>query len=231
MNALLDRQVDGFIIAPAEHGESNVEYLKKHDIPFVLIDRYFPGIETNWVSLNNYKASYEAVQHLIDSGNKRPGLITYNTDLQNLQERRRGYENALKENGIDLNGSWSNEVFFGDDIKLLVETAIEDLLSLPEPVDSILFTSNTLALYGLKYVNEKRIKIPDDLSLVTFDEIDASDLFYAPLTYLKQPIQEMGQVATKILLENIENEKEIVQINLDATLVVRQSTGSAVSLK
>ncbi len=224
INALLDRQVDGFIIAPAEHAESNINYLREHDIPFVLIDRYFPGVETNWVSLDNYKASYAATRHLLDGGNIKPGLITYNTDLYNLQERKRGYEDALKDNNIKLNKSWSKEIFFGEDIKLLVEKAISDLLSLPKPIDSLLFTSNTLALYGLKFINEKKIKIPDELALVTFDELDASDLFYAPLTYLKQPMQEMGQIATRILLENIDKEKKIRQVNLDATLVIRQST-------
>lgn len=224
INALLDRQVDGFIIAPAENGEPNFIYLKDHDIPFVLIDRYFPGIETNWVSLDNYKAAYSATQHLIDGGNKRIGLLTYNTSLFNLQERKRGYENAMKENKIAYAKNWCREVLFGDDIKLLVEKAVDELLSLPEPIDSLLFTSNTLATFGLKHIHAKRIKIPDDLSIVTFDEMDASDLFYAPLTYLKQPIEEMGQIATKILLENIDEKKEIAQVSMEATLVIRKST-------
>lgn len=224
INALLDRQVDGFIIAPAENGESNFIYLKEHDIPFVLIDRYFPGIETNWVSLDNYKAAYSATQHLIDGGNKRIGLVTYNTSLFNLQERKRGYENAMKQNKIAYDKNWCREVLFADDIKLLVEKAVDELLSLPEPIDSLLFTSNTLATYGLKHIHAKGIKIPDDLSMVTFDEMDASDLFYAPLTYLKQPIEEMGQMATKILLENIDKEQKVVQLSMDATLIIRKST-------
>ena len=224
MNALLDRQVDGFIIAPAENGESNFIYLKEHDIPFVLIDRYFPGIETNWVSLDNYKAAYTATRHLIGGGNKRIGMITYNTSLFNLQDRKKGYENAMKESKIAYDEGWCREVLFSEDIKLLVEKAIDELLALPEPIDSLLFTSNTLAAYGLKHIYAKGIKIPDDLSIITFDEMDASDLFYAPLTYLKQPIEEMGKMATKILLENIDDKKEIVQMNLEATLVVRKST-------
>lgn len=224
INALLDRQVDGFIIAPAENAESNVKYLKEHDIPFVLIDRYFPQLETNWVSLDNYKAGFAAVQHLIDKKNERPGLITYNTSLYNLQERKGGYENALKENKIDFKKSWIKEIFFTEDIKSLVEKAIDDLLSLSEPVDSILFTSNTLALFGLKYIHARGIRIPDDLSLVTFDETDASDLFYAPLTYLRQPVQKMGRMATKILLENIDEEKETMQIKMEAELIIRAST-------
>lgn len=87
-----------------------------------------------------------------------------------------------------------------------------------------MFTSNTLATIGLKHIHAKEIKIPDDLSIVTFDEMDSSDLFYAPLTYLRQPIEEMGQIATKILLETIDEKKEIVQMNMEATLIIRKST-------
>ena len=223
INALVDRQVDGFIIAPAENTESNLTYLKDHDIPFVLIDRYFPGLKTNCVAIDNYKAAYIAVQHMIDGGNKRPGMVTFNTTLYNLNERKRGYLEALKDNNISFEKSWCKELFF-DAAKTNIEEAVHDLLSLSEPVDSLLFASNILAIYGLKYINAIGVKIPGDLAIVTFDQTDASDLFYAPLTYLKQPIQEMGKMATKILLENIEKEKEAVQVNLEAPLVIRKST-------
>jgi LacI family transcriptional regulator len=223
INALLDRQVDGFIIAPAENTESNLTYLKDHDIPFVLIDRYFPDLKTNWVALDNYKAAYSAVQHLIDGGSKRPGMVTFDTTLYNLNERKRGYLDALQENKITFKKDWCKEIFF-EDIKTGVEKAVNDLLSLFQPVDSLLFASNILAVNGLKYIHAMDIRVPDDLAIVSFDQMDASDLFYAPLTYLKQPIQEMGEVATKMLLENIEKEKEIQQINLEATLVIRKST-------
>ena len=224
INALLDRQVDGFIIAPAENAESNIKYLIQHDVPFVLIDRYFPHIETNWVTLDNYKASLTAVQHLLAGGNKRPGMITYNTTLNNLRERKTGYENALQKNNIHFEKDWCKEILFDSNIKSSVEKAIEELLAIPSPVDSILFASNTLAFHGLKYIHSKGIKIPEDLTIVTFDEMEASDLFYAPLTYLEQPLLEMGQLSTRILLENIETKKDPVQIKLDATLVVRKST-------
>ncbi len=230
MNTLLDRQVDGFIIAPAENGESNINYLKEHDIPFVLIDRCFPEIETNWVCLDNHKAAYCATQHLIEEGDKRIGMINYNTNLFNLQERERGYVDAMRDNKIAFEKEWCQGISFAGDIKLSVEKAIQALLSLPEPIDALLFTSNTLAIFGLKYIHSKGIKIPDDLALVTFDEIDASDLFYAPLTYLKQPVEEMGQMATKILLETIDGKKEITKVSLDATLIIRESTRQAQSL-
>ena len=223
INALVDRQVDGFIITPAENTESHLTYLKDHDIPFVLIDRYFPGLNANHVALDNHKAAYTAVQHMIDGGNKRIGMVTFNTSLFNLNERKRGYRDALKEHEIDFKESWCKEILF-EDSEAGVEKAIKDLLSISPPVDAILFASNILATYGLKYIHANGIKVPDDIAIVTFDQMDSSDLFYAPITYLRQPIQEMGQMATKILLENIDDEKEIAQINLEATLVIRNST-------
>jgi LacI family transcriptional regulator len=223
INALVDRQVDGFIIAPAENTESNLSYLRDHGIPFVLIDRCFPGLETNQVVIDNYKAAYIAVQHMINGGNKRIGMVTFNTTLNDLNERKRGYLDALKENNINFEKDWCKEISPGD-TKTNVEKAVSDLLALSQPVDSLLFASNILATYGLKYIHAAGIKVPHDLSIVTFDQMDASDLFYAPLTYLKQPIQEMAEIATKILLENIETEKEIEQVNLEATLVIRDST-------
>ena len=223
INALVGRQVDGFIIAPAENTESDLTYLKDHDIPFVLIDRYFRNLETNWVAIDNFKAAYTATQHMIEGGNKRPGMITFNTSLYSLNERKRGYLEALKDNNITFEKTWCKEIFY-DDTKTSVEKAVADLLSLSEPVDSVLFASNILATYGLKYIHDKGIKVPGDLAIVTFDQMDSSDFFYAPLTYLKQPVKEMGEMATKILLENIEKEKEIEQINFEATLVIRDST-------
>ena len=223
INALVGRQVDGFIIAPAENTESDLTYLKDHDIPFVLIDRYFRNVETNWVAIDNYKAAYTATRHMIEGGNKRPGMVTFNTSLYSLNERKRGYLEALKDNNIAFEKTWCKEIFY-DDTKTSVEKAVADLLSLSDPVDSVLFASNILATYGLKYIHHKGIKVPGDLAIVTFDQMDSSDFFYAPLTYLKQPVKEMGEMATKILLENIEKEKEIEQINFDATLVIRDST-------
>ena len=222
INTLLDRQVDGFIIAPAENTESNIMYLKDHDIPFVLIDRYFPALETNWVAIDNHKAAYTAVQHMIDGGNRRPGMVTFNTTLHNLNERKRGYMDALKDNAITFEESCCKEILYHDDKS--IEKAMEDLLSLPQPVDALLFASNILAINGLKYIHAKGIRVPDDLAIVSFDQTDASDLFYAPLTYLKQPVQEMAEMATKMLLEHIEQDKQAEIINLEATLVIRNST-------
>jgi LacI family transcriptional regulator len=220
---LQNYQVDGFIIAPADDSASLVHYLQEQKIPFVLIDRYCPEVKTNYVAIDNYKASYKGVQHLVKNGYKRIGLVSIDITLYNMQERARGYIEALKDNGIPVKENWVKKVS-RDNIKESVNKAIDELISLEEPVDAILFTNNVVSTQALKYINTLSIKVPDDLAVVTFDESDAADLFYTPITHIKQPLQEMGQLATKILLKNIEGSKEIVQENLEAKLVVRKST-------
>jgi len=223
MNTLLNRQVDGLIIAPPQNSESQINYLIEQDIPFVLIDRYFPGIETNFVAIDNYKAAYNAVQHFIDIGRTRIGMITYESSIFNLNERTRGYLSAMKGNKIPFQKNWLKELR-ANNTKQCIERAINELLADPQPIDALLFSSNIIAGWGLKHINSLDITVPDQLAIISFDESEALDLFYAPLTYIKQPLQEMGQAAIKILLQCIGTHNKLAQVSMEARLIVREST-------
>ena len=102
-----------------------------------------------------------------------------------------------------------------------IENAIDQLLK--QPVDALFFMSNTLATCGIKYINKLHITVPKELGVVSFDETEAADLFYAPLTYIKQPIEEMGKQALHILLENTDK-KKTTTVNIDGELVVQRSS-------
>lgn len=223
VDALLNRQVDGLIISPPSQSEKLIQDLQKQDIPFVLLDRYFPEIKTNYVVLNNYEAAFMATKHLTDSGCERIGFVTYNTELFHLQERKRGYSAAIKEAKLSSKKSWIKKIGISNNQKE-IEKAVKELLNLPEPVDALLFASNIIAAYGLRYINTLSLRVPKDISIVSFDETEALDLFYAPLTYIKQPLQEMGQMATKILLECIGCNNKVTQVDMEAQLVVRASS-------
>jgi LacI family transcriptional regulator len=223
MEVLLNHSVDGLIIAPSEEAESQILYLQENDVPFVLIDRYLPHVKTNYVAIDNYKSAYGLVKHLIDNGNKRIGIITFKSSLINLMERKRGYTSAMKESKLTSKKSWIREVG-NNNIERDVQVAVDDLLSLPEPIEAIMFASNTLSAFGLKYINSLPITVPDDLAIAAFDQSEASEIFYAPLTHIKQPLEEMGQMATRILLELINKNNKITQVNMEAELVIGKSS-------
>jgi len=213
----IDRQVDGFIIALPEHTEDQVQYLIKYNVPFVLIDRYYPTIQTNSVSINNFDATQKAIQHLLDNGHKRIGIIAYHTSLFHLNERIRGAVYLLADNAL-VGKVGINSI--NEDVK----AAIDSFLSDPNPADAIFFTTNLLTVSGLKYINSLGIKIPDQLAIVGFDETDAFDVFYAPISYIKQPMAEMGRESVNLLLNSMENKQNIRSIELETQLVVRRSS-------
>lgn len=214
---LLDRQVDGLIIALPEHTEKQVQYLKKINVPFVLIDRYYPAIKTNSVSINNFAAAQKAIQHLMDNGKKSIGIIGYKTTLFHLNERIRGAVDVLGDN------AQVGEVRLKH-ISQDVNAAIDGFLADSNPVDAIFFTSNLLAISGLKHINSLGIKIPDQLAVVAFDETDAFELFYTPITFVKQPLVEMGSETLKLLIKTIENKENIETVVLETELVIRNSS-------
>jgi LacI family transcriptional regulator len=223
VDTFLTRQVDGLIIAPPENAENEIFRLQQQGLPFILFDRYFPAITANYVALDNYTASYNAVKYMIERGCKRPAIVTYNSSLFHMQERIRGYLAALKLNGIETNKSWIKKVNIINP-KGATEKVVQELLSLNEPVDAILFGSNSIAIYGVKYINTLPVKVPDDISIISFDETESLDLFYAPITYIRQPMREMGQLTTKILLDCLCKNNKVSQVNMQAELVIRAST-------
>jgi LacI family transcriptional regulator len=88
----------------------------------------------------------------------------------------------------------------------------------------LLFSTNQLAAWGLKHINSLSLTVPDDLAIISFDDTEALDLFYTPLTLIKQPLQEMGRTATKILLDSLGKKCDTVQVSLQAELIIREST-------
>ena len=214
---LLNRQVDGFIIAFPEYAEEQIQYLKRLGVPFVMIDRYYPEIQANCVAIDNYHAASNAIQHLKENGRKRIGVVSYQTSLCHLNERVKGATDLLTDSTL------VGEVRI-DHIAEDVSNAVNRFLSEPKPVDAIFFTTNLLTISGLKCLNNLNVKIPDQVAVVGFDETDAFDLFYAPVTYVKQPMTELGREAVKLLLNAIENGDSVESVILDTELIIRQSS-------
>ncbi|MGN6531652.1 MAG: LacI family DNA-binding transcriptional regulator [Ginsengibacter sp.] len=225
IDVFLNRQVDAFIIAPAEHTENQIKRLKSR-IPVVLIDRYFPSIETDCVRIDNFLAAYQAVEHLIKNGRKKIAMMAYKIDLQHITERKNGYKEALKKNRIKLKTGWLMEATF-ENVTKDVEREMKKILSPQLKVDALFFATNTLAVAGLKIINQLGIKVPDDVAIVSFDESDAFDFFYSPLTYVSQSLTEIGKGAVKLVTDRINNsDKKCSSIMVKPKLIMRKSSGS-----
>ncbi|HTN35478.1 MAG TPA: substrate-binding domain-containing protein [Arachidicoccus sp.] len=225
ISVYLNRQVDAFIIAPAENTEDQILGLHKAGIPVVLIDRYFPEVPSDCVMINNAAISEAAVQYLIDKKRSKIAMLTYKTKLAHIEARKNGYKNALKSNGIKFDRKMIREASY-QDIENDVTTQLKDLFGGPQKVDAIFFATNSLAVYGLKVINQLGIKVPQQLAIVSFDQSEAFDFFYAPLSYVSQCLENVGKNAVKLLVERLEQKvkpKQYATVVVEAKLVIRES--------
>tara|TARA_B100000809_G_scaffold266681_1_gene330695 strand:+ start:5443 stop:6483 length:1041 start_codon:yes stop_codon:yes gene_type:complete len=229
---LIDRQVDGLIISTTQKNNSDITMLKKNKFPFVLIDRHIPKVDSNYVIVDNKQGAKNVVEHLIKLGNKKIGHLTISpSHLSTIKDRTLGYKEALKENGIRVDNNLIKEISF-DSIKEDVKREIKALLSPPHSINSLFVANNNIAVACLECFQEMNIRIPQDMALVSFDDIDTFKLCYPPITAVAQPVEEMGKEAINILINQIKNEdKEVIyqHLSLQTMLNIRRSCGSFIA--
>ena len=222
IETLINRQVDGFIIAPAEGTAMQIKALNDKKTPLVLIDRYFDEVPTNYVVLNNFDASYDAISHLIDNGYRKIGMIAYQSTLIHMQERIRGYSEAMTDRNPE-NEIRIEEVDYNH-INLDMEKAMLKLMDGKNKIDALFFATNALTISGLYLIKKLDLKIPEELAIIGFDGNAAFDFFKTPLSYIEQPIEGMGVEAVRVLVEQIDGSNEIANIQLRHTLIKRESS-------
>ncbi|MFT4022179.1 MAG: LacI family DNA-binding transcriptional regulator [Flavihumibacter sp.] len=232
INTLIKRQVDGLIIAPAENTAPQLQVLSDRGFPYVLIDRYFNDLNANTVRIDNYQASFKAVKHLHGRGYRRIAMVAYKTRLPHMEDRKQGFLKALESLGLPVHENSLMESSYeniGSDVAAIMQRLLDQADHRP---DSFLFATNSLAINGLKEINKRKLKVPDDLGIISFDETEAFDFFYCPLTYINQSTDRIGKEAVRILMQQLEvkdknttEKMDTAHLVIDAKLVVQHSCG------
>ena len=209
LDILLSHQVDGLIVVPTENSCDSIESLVKKKMPLVLLDRWFPDLQTYHVVIDNYQASRSAVQYLIDNNCKRIAMFGYTVNLAHMQERSRGYVDVMKRVGI-YDEELVKRVNYHS-LKSDVESAIEDLFlhNKGEKVDGIFFATNSISMLGIKHLIKLGIKIQEDVKIICFDKSEVFDYMDNVIPYVLQPISEMGKTAVDVLISQIKQENTI----------------------
>lgn len=223
IQVFMSRQVDGIILACPEGAEKKLRYLKEQRMPFVVIDRHFPfPEEMNSVTINNYKASRDIVEHLHERGYKKPVMITLASNLYHLQEREKGFRDAAG----DLLNMTAPKVIRVPEDKLTgrMEPAILELLDSKAGVDALCFATNKISIEGLAVLAKHQIAVPERVGVVCFDEVNTYRMFYKSVTYVKQPLDEIGGKAVELILSRINGSLQPKKIVLDTKLVIGQTS-------
>lgn len=223
INMLRDRQIDGLLISSTQDSKSETINLINEEFPVVLIDRYFPNLEANAIVVDNKGAAYDAVKHLIDQNYRKIALMTITpSHISSLHERFEGYKNALTDEKINVEDKLIYEVPFND-IKNGVKDAIDTFIS--QQAEAIFTLNNNLTLASLEYMQKQKIIIPDDVALLSFDDLDLFKLSNPPITSISQPLAEICDESVNLLIDVILNKRtEKKQIILNTDLKIRKST-------
>lgn len=221
---MLEFGVDGFILAAVRLKEPIVEELAAQRFPVVLVDRELASQKVTSVVADNHEGAYIAVEHLIKCGYRRIGIITGTPNTSTGIGRFEGYTKALQDHGIEFDEAY---VFKGPFKKDYGYQATMQMMSLKKPPQAIFAASDNIALGVMNAAEKMRLRIPEDLALVGFNDTEFSSNSRIELTTVDQKHNEMGSLSVHMLIELIDrNESGYVnKIVLKPQLIVRKSCG------
>ncbi len=218
INMFMQRQIDGLIIL---NGSSSHDFLLEisRQIPLIIIGRKIPGLESQCLSFDDFEASRKATQYLIEAGHRRIAHITGLQNHQDAIERREGYLAALKDAGIT---PIPELIIEGDFTEPSGMMAIEMLL-MRGHVFSAIFAANDQMAYGARLALYRRgLRVPEDVSIVGFDDQAPSAYMIPPMTSIRRPPLEIGETAGRALIQLIQGHfTELPQF--ESTLMIRES--------
>jgi LacI family transcriptional regulator len=225
---MVNRQVEGIIIASTQKNKKQIESLKQEKFPFVLIDRFYPDCDTDYVMVDNSDGTKKAVEHLLGLGRKKLGFVTLNSELEVMDQRKSGFKNTLQDAGLPFEDNMVQEID-RDDYVQETKSAIETLVSYPSSVDAIVFATHFLAAEGLRQLKKVGIRVPQDVAIISFGELSAFDLVDPPITAIKLPTAAIGNTAFDMLMNRIKTKEPShhhEKRQLNTSLEIRRSCGT-----
>jgi len=195
------------LLAPVGGGENPaIRKLARQGVPFVFVDRRAAGIEADAVLSDNVGGAYLATRHLIERGHKRIGIVLGIPGATTTEERFSGYRKALEEVGIPLS---EELVVYGGYRVEGGREATARLLALDPPPSAIFSTNNLMTVGVLQELFARGVRIPDQVAVVGFDDLEWAEMASPPLTAVAQRPHEIGHRAVRLLLERLGAEESL----------------------
>jgi len=222
IQALSEKRVEGIILAPIGKYEDYRTLSSYKKLPIVLVDNYPLGLDLDVVITDNIKGAYLLTKYLIELGHTRIGIITGPLNQLTGIGRLLGYKRALEELNVKIQEDLIQE---GDFKFVSGYNLTKKLLSLKPTPTAIFAANNLMSIGAMVAIKEVGLNIPEDISLVAFDDIDLLPLVNPPITVMSQPTEKIGAIAAELILKRIKGEKRGKQekIILESKFIERAS--------
>lgn len=229
LKMLSRRRADGAILLANCSGNENLnDYI--HDFPIVQCSEYDPALPIPHVSIDNYRASAEVMQHLISLGHSRIAMISSENNYISTQFRTAAYNDGLKANRLTVPAEFhvkgSRDYSFKSG-----KSRAKELLSLTPRPTAIFCISDTLAMGAITAAQEMGLRVPEDLSVVGFDDVEHTTMLHPFITTITQPCYDLGTATANLLYQKLSRAETVPQeVILEHQLMIRESTGSVKTL-
>ncbi len=221
VNLLLKNRVSGILLCSNQAESEDIKHLMSQDIPFVLIGRNFPNLDTDYVVSDDYQGAFLAVEHLIRLGHEKILFINTHHYISSAEQRLKGYLDAFAKNNLTVDQHY---ILTCSPTLMSAYNAMRSFFLEELPFTAV-FAFSDLMMFGIfQAIQERSLSVPKDVSLVGFDNIYFSHLLACPLTTVNQQKREMGVAAANIILERIDGLSEPRKIILPTDLIIREST-------
>ncbi len=217
---LISKQVDGVILISGGNELSGINILKSNHTPFVLVDRYITGYRDEMgVYCKNREGIIEGVDYLYLKGKRKIIFVNEESRLHVFKERLAGYIDAMKKYDI-----YNENYIFETKLSLQGGMNVtERILEQVKGIEAIFYCSDIMALGGMKILIRKKYRIPDDIAIMGFDNIQIDEFIEPELTTIEQPVLEMGKSACKILVDYINGKSQEREIFFTPKLKIRDT--------
>lgn len=223
IQSLLQANVDGFIITPTSKLEKSIDHLVALKMPVVLIDRYFPNQNVSHVVMDNYNGAYIATEFFIKKGCKNIAVVNTTSGMIQMKLREKGYADAMKEAGV-----YDESLILHLDYRSNEESkikAIIDFFQKKSGIDAVLFLANYMGLAGLQAFKRIGLRVPEDISIISYDDHYSFKLHSPSISVIEQPIDGIAIKAVQLLMDQMTNENDfaIEKVLQAGKLVIRES--------
>ena len=216
------KKIDGFVLmSPGRFHRSIIETLQAAEAPFISTAKMYGQEQMVFVDVDNYYGATLAIDHLVSLGHKRIAFIG-KPALTSSQDRLEGYKATLERYGLPFDESLvkvseSSSTNSG-------YQAMQELLKQGRPISAVFLANDVMSIGAIKALEDNGKRVPEDVSVVGFDDILLARYSKPPLTTIRQPAFQKGRLAAKMLIEFLENKTQPESITLDVELVIRNST-------
>ena len=222
LNLLVQKQVDGVLLVPVHSSLDSITFLRNQHVPFVVLDRRIPTMQVDTVRCDSEQGAHQIVAHLLALGHQRIAFLSGPPQVTTAADRLAGYRRALLDAGL---ANMAAE-YFGAFNDVSGYRMTREALTAPVQPTALFATNSLMAIGALRALREAGLRVPQDISVVAFDDLPAALTFDPFLTVVVQPAYEMGRQATLLLLERLANPApdQPREIILPIEMIVRRSS-------